>query len=147
MTAALQLSKKNETSMTGEQRLHQMLIATARELGFSKKQSEEAAEAGTMRVEGVKITVTCLETDTQKDAIVVAQLAVPIAGDTIRQLLEINLIAAIAMRSTIAIDCDGAAILLALVPIKEATPISFAHHIGQMAMFANTLECQLSRSA
>ncbi|MES2831666.1 MAG: CesT family type III secretion system chaperone [Pseudomonadota bacterium] len=147
MTAVLQVSRKNESAMTGDQLLHEMLISTARELGFSKKQSQEAAEAGSMKVDGVKITVTCLETDAQKDAIIVAKLAVPTEGDAIRQLLEINLIAAIAMRSTIAIDCDGEAILLALVPIASATPTSFAHHIGQMALFANTLECQLAKHA
>lgn len=144
MTAVLKMSTKKEPTLTGDQLLHQMLISTARELGFSKKQSLEAAQAGSMRVDGVKITVTCLETDAQKDAIVVAKLAVPTEGNAIRQLLEINLIAAIAMRSTIAIDCDGEAILLALVPIANATPTSFAQHIGQMALFANTLECQLA---
>ena len=147
MTAVLQVSRKIESELSSDQMLQRLLNSAARELGFTKKQSEEAAEIGMMRVDGVKISISCLETDVQKDAIVVAKLAVPVDPASIRQLLEINLIAAIALNSTIAIDCDGAAVLLALVPIATAAPSSFANHIGQMALFANTLECQLANRA
>src|SRR5436305_1348899 len=97
-----------------------------------------------MRVDGTKMSISCMETDIQKDAIIVAKLTVPVDPASIRQLLEINLIAAIAMKSTIAIDCDGEAILLSLVPLATSNPSSFASHISQMALFANTLECQIA---
>lgn len=141
MSAVFQVSNKAETSTT-DQVLHRLLSLAARELGLSKKQSDEAAEVGVMRVDGVKISISCMETDVQKDAVVVAKLAVPVDPASLRQLLEINLIAAIALNSTIAMDCDGAAILMALVPIATAVPASLAHHISQMALFANTLEIQ-----
>lgn len=141
MSAVFQVSRNPETTNT-DQVLYQLLCLAARELGLSKKLAEEAAQMGVMRVDGVKISISCIETDIQKDAVVVAKLAVPIDPASLRQLLEINLIAAIALNSTIAIDCDGAAILLALLPIATAEPASLASHISQMVLFANTLENQ-----
>ena len=144
MTAVLKVSIGADETLTSDQLLHRLLTSAARELGLSKKQSEEAADLRVMCVDGVKISISCLETDVQKDAIVVAKLAVPVDPASIRQLLEINLIAAIALNSTIAIDCDGAAILLALIPIATSAPASLASHISQMALFANTVEYQIS---
>ena len=144
MTAVFKIPGKFEPIMTTEQVLQQLLKSAARELGLSKKQAQEASEIGTMRVDGVHMTVSCLETDVQKDAIVVAKLRVPVDPASIRQLLEINLVAAIAVGSTIAIDCNGAAILLALIPILKAEPATLANHISQMALFANTLELQIA---
>ena len=141
MSAVFQVSRKAESTTT-DQVLQRLLSLSARELGLSKKQSAEAAEIGVMRVDGVKISISCMETDAQKDVVVVAKLTVPVDPASLRQLLEINLIAAIALNSTIAIDCDGAAILMALMPIATATPPSLANHISQMALFANTLEVQ-----
>lgn len=143
MSAVFQVARKTETTTT-DQVLHRLLSLAARELGLSKKQSEEAAEIGVMRVDGVKISISCMETDMQRDAVVVAKLSVPVDPASLRQLLEINLIAAITLGSTITIDCDGAAILLGLVPIATAGPASFANHISQMALFANTLALQFA---
>lgn len=145
MSAVFQVSRKTEPTTT-DQVLNRLLCLAARELGLSKRQSEEAAEIGLMRVDGVKISISCMETDVQKDAVVIAKLAVPVDPASLRQLLEINLIAAIALNSTIAIDCDGAAILLALIPIATAAPAALANHISQMALFAKTLEIQFGPS-
>ncbi len=144
MTAALQVSADVDPLLTTEQALNQLLRQAARELGLSKRQAQEAAEIGTLRVDGVQISISCLETDVQKDAVVVAKLNVPVDPAAIRQLLEINLVAAIALSSTIAIDCNGSAILLALVPIITSEPAFLAGHISQMALFANTLEIQIA---
>jgi hypothetical protein len=145
MMAALKVSKFRDVVPTTEQMLQHLLMLAARALGLSKKHAQEAAEIGNMRVDGVQISVSCLETDAQQDAIIVAKLAVPCDPAAIRHLLEINLIAAIAMHSTIAIDCDGQAILLSLVPIGSTEPSAFASRISEMALFANTLEAQLAR--
>jgi hypothetical protein len=144
MTAVLQVSKPAEARVTTEQELQRRLKLAARELGLSKKQALEAAELGCMRVDGIQISVSCLETDVQKDAVVVAKLNVPVDPASLRQLLEINLVAAIALQSTIAIDCNGSAILMALLPVFGSTPEALANHISQMALFANTLEIQVT---
>jgi hypothetical protein len=144
MTAVLQVSKKHDKPLSRDQLLHQLISQAARELGLSRKQSEDAAAVRSLRVDGVKMTISCLETDVQKDAIIVAKLAVPIDFGSMRQLLEINLIAAVALNSTIAIDCEGAAILLALMPIVTSKPAVVANQISQMAVFANTLEFQIA---
>jgi hypothetical protein len=144
MTAVLQVSKKHDKPLSSDQLLHQLISQAARELGLSRKQSEDAAAVRSLRVDGVKMTISCLETDVQKDAIIVAKLAVPIDFGSMRQLLEINLIAAVALNSTIAIDCEGAAILLALMPIVTSKPAVVANQISQMAVFANTLEFQIA---
>ncbi len=144
MTALLQSPKEARDNPTTEQELQRRLGLAARELGLSKKQAQEAAESGRMRVDGILISISCLETDVQKDAVVVAKLNVPVDFAALRQLLEINLVAAIALRSTIAIDCNGAAILMALLPVLSSAPTALANHISQMALFANTLEIQIA---
>ena len=116
----------------------------ARALGLSKRQANEAAELGCMRVDGIQISVSCLETDVQKDAVIIAKLNVPVDPASLRQLLEINLVEAIALQSTIAIDCNGDAILMALLPVFTSAPSTLANHISQMALFANTLEIQIT---
>lgn len=144
MTAVLQRPAQAEEDMTTEQELQRRLRLAARELGLSKKQALEASELGCMRVDGIQISVSCLETDVQKDAVIVAKLNVPVDPASLRQLLEINLVAAIALHSTIAIDCNGSAILMALLPVYESSPSAMANHISQMALFANTLEIQVT---
>jgi hypothetical protein len=147
MAAALQISTDTEPALTTEQALHSLLNMACRELGLSKREANEAAQGGSMRVDGVQVSVSCLETDVQRDAIIVAKLNVPVDPASIRQLLEINLVASIALSATIAIDCDGHAILLALLPIFTSVPGFLANRISQMALFANTLEMQMARSS
>lgn len=144
MTAVLQVTKQVREHATTEQELQRRLGLAARELGLSKRQASEAAELGCMRVDGIQISVSCLETDVQKDAVIVAKLNVPVDPASLRQLLEINLVAAIALQSTIAIDCNGDAILMALLPVFTSAPSTLANHISQMALFANTLEIQIT---
>jgi hypothetical protein len=147
MTAALKISTDNESAATTEQALHSLLNMACRELGLSRREANAAAQGGSMRVDGVQVSVSCLETDVQRDAIIVARLNVPVDPASIRQLLEINLVAAIALSATIAIDCDGHAILLALLPIFTSAPVFLANHISQMVLFANTLEVQMAKSS
>ncbi|MBC7500369.1 MAG: hypothetical protein H7315_07715 [Herminiimonas sp.] len=144
MRAALQVSSGNESVLTTEQALHELLRMAGKELGLSKKDAHGAAQGGVMRVDGVHVSISCFETDVQRDAIIVAKLNVPVNPASIRQLLEINLVATIALGSTIAIDCDGQAILLSLLPIFTSSHTFLANHISQMALFANTLELQIA---
>ena len=146
MTAVLQVPRKKEVTLTTDQLLHRLIYDASRELGLPKWQAEQAADGGMMKVDGIQISISCLETDVQKDAIVVAKLAVMVCPDSIRQLLEINLIAAIALHSTISIDSDGDAILLALLPIEKSDASFFANHVSQMALFATTVQQQIGKS-
>ena len=146
MTVAVQIESAGNASLLGDQRFYNLLFAAARELGLSKKQAGDAASIGALSVDGVHITVSSLETDVKKDIIVVAKLVLPIDPASIRQLLEINLIATIALHSTIAIDCDGCAILLSLLPVATCTATALSSQISQMALFAHTLEYQITCS-
>ena len=99
MTVAVQIESAGNASLLGDQRFYNLLFAAARELGLSKKQAGDAASIGALSVDRVHITVSSLETDVKKDIIVVAKLVLPIDPASIRQLLEINLIATIALLS------------------------------------------------
>lgn len=145
MSAVLQVTRSHERDLTTEQLVHSLCYAAARELGLPKKQSEQAAALGIMKVDGIKISITCLETDTQRDAIIVAKLAVSINPISLRELLEINLVAAIALNSTIAIDSDGDAVLLAVFPIESSNGSFLAKHVSQMALFAETIKRQIGQ--
>ena len=145
MTAVLQVSDSQRIIQTADQVLHRLLFSIAKELGLGKKQAEQAAEARSLRLDGIHVSISCLETDLHRDAIIVAKLPLLLYPETIRQLLEINLIAAIALHATIAIDSDGEAILLAVLPIEETDAASFAKHIGQMVLFAMTVQQQVGK--
>lgn len=143
MTAVLQVSDNQRIIPTADQVLNQLMYAIARELGLGKRQAEQAANARSLRLDGIQVSVSCLETDLHRDAIIVAKLPLTLDPDSTRQLLEINLIAAIALHATIAIDSDGGAILLAMLPVEETTAVVFAKHISQMVLFALTVQQQI----
>ena len=140
MTAVLQVSDNQRIIPTADQVLNQLMYAIARELGLGKRQAEQAANARSLRLDGIQVSVSCLETDLHRDAIIVAKLPLTLDPDSTRQLLEINLIAAIALHATIAIDSDGDAILLAMLPIEVTGAAGFAKHISQMVLFATTVQ-------
>ena len=119
MTALLQVSNNETIAPTADRVLRQLISSIARELGLGKKLAEQAAEVGTMRIDGIYVSISCLETDLHQDAIIVAKLPIELQADSIRQLLEINLIAAIALHASIAINSDGEAILLSTLPIVQ----------------------------
>lgn len=146
MTAVLQVSDSQRIAPTADQVLHQMLYSIARELGLGKKQAELAADARSLRLDGIHVSISCLETDLQRDAVVVAKLPLTLDADSFRQLLEINLIAAIALHATIAIDSDGEVVLLAMLPVEETTVVAFAKHISQMVLFALTVQQQVNKN-
>lgn len=145
MTAVLQVSDSQRIAPTADQVLHQLLYSIARELGLGKKHAELAADARSFRLDGIEVSISCLETDQQRDAVIVAKLPLALDAESIRQLLEINLIAAIALHATIAIDSDGEAILLAMLPVEETTAVAFAKHISQMVLFALTVQQQVGK--
>lgn len=144
MTALLQIREVKKVAVTTDQALSELVYLMARELGLGKKQAETAASLGTLRVDGLRISITCLETDLHQDAVITAKLSILLDPDAIRHLLEINLIAAIALHATIAIDSDGDPILLALLPIRGMTAGTFAGQLSQMALFATTVQQQVS---
>lgn len=146
MMAVLQVKDAERAVPTADQVLRQLLYVIARDLGLGRKQSEQASEIGKFRIDGIQVSISCLETDSQREAIIVAKLPVRLEPESIRQLLEINLIAAIALHATIAIDSDGDAILLAMLPILQADASSFVKHITQMALFAATVRQQIGES-
>ena len=140
MTAVLHVSENQQLVLTADQVLHRLLYSIACELGLGKKEAELAAEARALRIDGIYVSMSCLETDLHQDVIIVAKLSVNLSHDATRQLLEMNLIAAIALHATIAIDSDGDAILLAMLPIEVTGAAGFAKHISQMVLFATTVQ-------
>lgn len=143
MPATLLAARPEEVDSSADEQLNRLFYLSALELGLSKIQSQQAVANRYFLLENIRLSVARFETEIQRDAIVLARLDISLNADALRQLLEINLIASIALNSTIAIDADGDPVLLSILPIFSTTPEAFSKHLSQMVLFSKTIQKQL----